>query len=238
MKRLIDIICSATLLAILMPLLLVIGLGIVIESPGAPIYKSRRAGKNYKIFYFYKFRSMRPTAEKDLEALKNQNSYVDNYLEKESDIHLPLRLKSQKLYGDNYKVSEYDYLLENSKIANACFTKVENDPRITKFGGFLRKTSLDELPQLFNILKGDMSFVGNRPLPLGEAEMLTTDADADRFNCSAGLTGLWQTRPDKDNMPAEERRALDIEYAHNEGLVYDFKLCLATVKQVLGMKNA
>ena len=89
------------------------------------------------------------------------------------------------------------------------------DQYITKSGKFLRATSLDELPQLMNILKGDMSIVGNRPLPLYEAELLTSDEHIDRFMGPAVLTGLWQVekRGEAGKLSAEERKQLDIKYA-------------------------
>jgi len=109
------------------------------------------------------------------------------------------------------------------------FMKFENDPRITRVGRFIRKTSLDELPQLFNVLRGEMSIVGNRPLPLYEAEQLTKDSWAKRFLAPAGITGLWQVSPDgKDTMSVEQRIGLDIEYANNFSFLKDIQILAKT----------
>jgi lipopolysaccharide/colanic/teichoic acid biosynthesis glycosyltransferase len=104
----------------------------------------------------------------------------------------------------------------------AKFFKIANDPRITKVGRFLRNSSLDELPQLFNVLIGDMSLVGNRPLPLYEAATLTTNEFVERFMAPAGITGLWQIKKrGKAEMSIDERIGLDISYARKSTLLYD-----------------
>lgn len=116
----------------------------------------------------------------------------------------------------------------------ASFVKLTNDPRITSIGKFIRKTSLDELPQLFNVLRGEMSIVGNRPLPLYEAEQMTRDDWAKRFLAPAGLTGLWQVNPKgKDNLTVEERIGLDIEYAETYSLWLDIKIISRTLPAML-----
>ncbi|MFX4489871.1 sugar transferase, partial [Acinetobacter baumannii] len=93
-------------------------------------------------------------------------------------------------------------------------------PRITKVGKFIRNTSIDELPQLWNVIIGDMSIVGNRPLPLYEAEKLTTDKYAMRFMAPAGITGLWQVeKRGKGEMSEEERLMLDNKYAENHSFI-------------------
>lgn len=121
------------------------------------------------------------------------------------------------------------YKDDNSNKAGMQFFKLENDPRVTLFGKFLRASSIDEIPQLFNIIKGDMSLVGNRPLPLYEAEQLTRDVWAKRFLAPAGLTGLWQvSRRGSEEMSVSERVILDNTYADYHSLFLDFKIILKT----------
>ncbi|MEX0636296.1 MAG: sugar transferase [Ferruginibacter sp.] len=190
--RSIDILVSTTALLFFLPLILLIAIIVKYESKGPAFYSSQRAGKGFKIFNFYKFRTMIVDADKKIEALNNLNVYIDG----------------------NKKVN---------------FFKAKDDPRVTKIGAFLRKTSMDELPQLLNVLKGDMSIVGNRPLPLYEASSLTTNEWAERFMAPAGITGLWQiTKRGKDEMSNEERILLDITYARNRSLKGDLKILIRT----------
>ena len=114
-----------------------------------------------------------------------------------------------------------------------------DEVRLTKFGRALRSTSLDELPELWNIFKGDMSIVGNRPLPLYEAELLTTDEYIERFMAPSGLTGLWQVekRGDQGALSAEERKQLDIKYARNFSFGNDIKIICKTFTAFVQKEN-
>ncbi len=140
-------------------------------------------------------------------------------------------LKFRSMYRNaDQKLKEFEHLNQyDKKEGQAIFQKITNDPRVTRVGKFIRKYSIDELPQLFNILWGDMSLVGNRPLPLYEAEQLTKDDWAFRFLAPAGLTGLWQvTKRGRSDMSVEERIALDIQYAKNYSIWTDIDILFKT----------
>ncbi|WP_343703010.1 sugar transferase [Chitinophaga sp.] len=139
------------------------------------------------------------------------------------------------------KVKELQHLnqYDNKDDKNgAVFFKLSNDPRVTKIGAFLRNTSLDEIPQLINVLKGDMSLVGNRPLPLYEAATLTTDRYAERFIAPAGITGLWQVKKrGKKDMSVDERIGLDIDYAKKHSFFYDMRILANTPGALIQKEN-
>lgn len=196
-KRIFDIVLSLVLITLLLPVFLLIALAIKLESKGPIFYNANRAGRGFRIFKFFKFRTMEVNADKKIDALAHLNQYTD-------------------------------------ATNGPKFFKISNDPRITKVGKFLRNTSLDELPQLFNVLKGDMSLVGNRPLPLYEAATLTTNEFVERFMAPAGMTGLWQIKKrGKADMSTEERISLDILYARNSNLLYDLWIMAKTPKALL-----
>ena len=252
-KRMFDIIFSTLAIIVLSPIFILTAIAIRIESKGPILFKSKRVGTNYTIFDFLKFRSMYVDAEdrlKELSKERNQYAASEEAEDPKTTITAPLGDQAEldmmgtgmesemmisdeeiMLVGDDFVVAESDFAKKKEEEINNAFVKIENDPRVTKVGRFIRKYSIDELPQLFNILKGDMSVVGNRPLPLYEAEKLTADSSIDRFMAPAGLTGLWQVeeRGRGGNMSAEERKQLDITYGQTYSFLLDMKIILRTL---------
>ncbi len=241
-KRLLDISISSLALLIASPVMMLAAIAIRLESKGSIFYRSKRVGSNYKIFNLLKFRTMRPDADKNISSLGHLNLYAGK-----AGMQIPTECPDCKrlgtpcsaiMYADDKSICENFYFFLQDLEKQGIFFKAKDDPRVSRVGKFLRNSSIDELPQLINILKGDMSLVGNRPLPLYEAEMLTTDSRAFRFLAPAGLTGLWQvTKRGKKDMSEEERISLDNNYALNHSLLLDIKIILKTFPALLQTEN-
>ena len=194
-RRLQDIVLSLLALLVLWPVLLVIAIIIVLDSPGAdPIFVQTRVGKNGKEFRFYKFRSMCPNAEAKLEELLDQN----------------------EMEGPAFKIKE--------------------DPRITRFGKFIRATSIDELPQLINVLRGDMSIVGPRP-PLPREVEQYDEYYRQRLLVTPGLTCYWQITPHKNELSFDQWVELDLKYINERSFLTDWKIIFKTFGAVLSMRG-
>ena len=188
LRRAQDIVFSLLALILLAPLALVISLAIVLDSPGdGAIFRQRRVGRDGKLFWLYKFRTMCPDAEKRLNEL----------------------LKLNQMDGPVFKI--------------------KGDPRITRVGRFLRKTSLDELPQLLNVLRGDMSIVGPRPALPREVE-LYSDYQRQRLYVTPGLSCYWQVTPHRNEMSFDEWVALDLKYIQERSFWVDWKIIFLTVR--------
>jgi lipopolysaccharide/colanic/teichoic acid biosynthesis glycosyltransferase len=244
-KRAFDLFVAISALICLSPILLLVVLAIRLESKGKVYYISKRVGR--EPFDFYKLRSMRTGADKELKNLaKDKNQYATaQQAEIDFDKPCPVCAKlpegkscSPIMHIGEHHICDYWYNAQKREVAKtkSAFIKITDDPRITKVGKFIRNTSIDELPQLINVIKGDMSIVGNRPLPVYEAELLTRGFASKRFLAPAGITGLWQVelRGKGGVMSEEERMRLDNEYAdhfigNNYSFWYDLKLILRTV---------
>ena len=191
LRRAQDIVFSLLALILLAPLALLISLAIVLDSPGdGAIFRQRRVGRDGKLFWLYKFCTMCPDAEEQLNELLSQN----------------------QMDGPVFKI--------------------KGDPRITRVGRFLRKTSLDELPQLLNVLQGDMSIVGPRPALPREVE-LYSDYQRQRLYVTPGLSCYWQIAPHRNEMSFDEWVALDMKYIQERSFWVDWKIIFLTVRAML-----
>lgn len=197
-KRLFDIVVAASLLVLLLPLFVLIGLAIVWDSGLPVLYRAERVGRHGRRFRVAKFRSMRAGCDQAAHA-----AFVRSLLEGTT---------SCSLY------------------------KVPDDLRVTRFGSFLRRTSLDELPQLWNVFRGEMSLVGPRPdVPYAVAEY--ADWIHARLNVRPGITGLWQVSG-RSRLSLLEMYRLDLEYVAHASLRADLRILVRTVPVVLGREGA
>ena len=198
-KRAVDLAGTIVGLILLAPVLLVIAALIKLDSRGPVIFRQRRLGLGGREFWFYKFRTMVPDAERKLAELESRN-----------------------------------------ESAGGVLFKIKHDPRVTRLGRFLRRTSLDELPQLFNVLRGDMSLVGPRPLQLRDCERLQRldpEGFARRLTVPQGLTGPWQIGG-RSEEHSETMLRLDLGYVASWSLAQDLKILVQTLPAVLTGRGA
>lgn len=199
-KRIIDLISAVVLIILFSPIMLISAIVIAVTNPGTIFVEkhnktAQRVGKNGKIFYHYKFRSMVPNA---YHLLKTDPRF-------------------RKLY-EEYKRSSY---------------KLHADPRVTKFGKFIRKYSIDEMPQLFNVLKGEMSLVGPRPYFVDELKEQmkkypgTSKYVKETLTVKPGITGNWQVSG-RSKINFDRRIVMDAEYAQKKSILHDIVIILKT----------
>jgi exopolysaccharide biosynthesis polyprenyl glycosylphosphotransferase len=194
-KRLIDVVGSAVLLAFSCPLFIVVAIAIKLDSKGPVFFVQDRVGLNKRRFSMFKFRTMQVGAEARMKELEHLNE------------------KSGPIF------------------------KIRKDPRITRVGRLLRITSIDELPQLLNVLLGDMSIVGPRPLTVRDAMLMEEAWQKRRFSVRPGLTCLWQVSG-RSNLSFEQWMQLDLEYIDHWSLVLDWSILLRTIPAILTARGA
>ncbi len=188
LKRGVDVVLAAVVLAVVAPCLALLAVAIWMESGTPVIFRAQRLGRGGRPFTMYKLRSMAPGSDGALDALMSSN------------------------LGEG-------------------MVKIADDPRVTPLGRLLRRFSLDELPQLWNVLRGDMSLVGPRPHELGEVS-LQDNVHALRLTMRPGLTGLWQVRA-RTNPSLAVRVHDDLEYLNRWSLLLDLAIALWTIPVLL-----
>lgn len=196
LNKFIDSFASLIILILLFPLLFLVFILIMLESKGPVFCYSYRVGMNYHIFKFYQFRTM----YREAYLLKNQHSYI-NANQKGSDKSESIEPLSRQLIlsvnpdkiriKDNGFVDEPKYESKKTDLNIEVINNIKNDPRFTRTGRWIHNMNLDKLPQLFNILKGDISLIGDCPLPINEAEKLVSDELVNRLMRPVGFIRFW-----------------------------------------------
>jgi exopolysaccharide biosynthesis polyprenyl glycosylphosphotransferase len=194
-KRLFDLVVTTLSMPVVLPLMVMIGVAIKLDSPGPVLFIQQRVGLRKHLFPMYKFRSMHVGAEKKLKEIEHLNE------------------------------------------AEGPIFKMTNDPRITRVGHFIRKTSLDELPQLFNVLRGEMSLVGPRPMSIRDVDLFDRGIERKRFSVKPGITCIWQVSG-RSSLPFHRWLELDLEYIEHWSLWLDLKILLKTIPAVVKSKGA
>jgi lipopolysaccharide/colanic/teichoic acid biosynthesis glycosyltransferase len=194
LKRGFDLLVSALVVVIGLPLWIAIAIAIKVESRGPVLYRDRRVGLNEREFQMIKFRTMRANAPQLQQRLEAENE------------------------------------------AEGALFKLRDDPRVTRVGAFLRRFSLDEVPQVLNVLRGQMSLVGPRPLPIRDYKLLEP-WHRKRYLVLPGMTGLWQIAGRSD-LSFDDLVRLDFYYLENWSIWLDISILLRTVPAVMAGRGA
>ncbi|MCI0589991.1 MAG: sugar transferase [Gammaproteobacteria bacterium] len=202
LKRGVDIVGSLLAILILSPVMLITALIITTTSTGPVLFKQIRLGRKGVPFTFYKFRSMRSSVDESIHR-----EYITKFI--------------------NGKLEEI-----NQGDMTKPLYKLKSDPRVTRIGRIIRKTSIDELPQLFNVLRGDMSLVGPRPPLPYEAEQYQSWHLRRILEMKPGITGLWQVEG-RSETSFDDMVRLDLRYIRSCSFMLDVKILIKTVKVVI-----
>ncbi|MCE5323148.1 sugar transferase [bacterium] len=206
-KRILDLIAASLGLVLSAPLAAVVSLLIKISSPGPILFKQVRIGKGGEKFIFYKFRSMRVDCDDS-----SHRKYMKLFIEGNEEELKSFNQRGKKIY------------------------KMTCDDRVTAVGRFLRRTSLDELPQLLNVLKGDMSMVGPRPHIPYEVD-LYQDWHRRRLQGLPGITGWWQIHG-RSRVTFDESVKMDIWYLEHQSVILDIRIMLRTITKAIVGRGA
>jgi lipopolysaccharide/colanic/teichoic acid biosynthesis glycosyltransferase len=212
-KRFLDLALATIFLLLLFPLMLLIAVLIKLDSAGPVIFVQKRVG------------GRRRSSGGVIWEIRTFPFYKFRSMVKDADPAL----------HKEYIQAFVEGRTEKSEADEAKF-KLTGDPRITRVGRLLRRTSLDELPQLLNVIKGEMSLVGPRPVPTYEVAQYQ-DSHSERLACLPGMTGLWQVKG-RCQVPFEEMIRMDIEYVRNQSLWLDLKVLWFTLPAVLSGRGA
>jgi lipopolysaccharide/colanic/teichoic acid biosynthesis glycosyltransferase len=206
-KRALDVVGATIAILLSSPVMLLTAIAVGLTSPGPIILKQVRLGKRGVPFVFYKFRSMVVGGDDRIHR-----EYVTSLI-------------SGDLEGLNQGSAERPLY------------KIKSDPRVTPVGRFIRKTSIDELPQLFNVLKGEMSLVGPRPPLAYEAEKYQSWHLRRILEAKPGMTGIWQVEG-RSRTSFDDMVRMDLRYIESSSLIVDLKILIKTVKVVFGCEGA
>jgi lipopolysaccharide/colanic/teichoic acid biosynthesis glycosyltransferase len=233
LKRFGDLVLSCLFLVLFSPVILIIAIAIKLDSRGPVVFRQERMGYDWRSrqqrpFIFYKFRSMYDNCDQSV----HQN-HVQQRIRSQSIGSIPERAP-----GPPPPEAEHSnpLTLKHENDVDARLTKLTDDCRITRVGRVLRQSSLDELPQLWNVIKGDMSLVGPRPVPLYEVAEYEP-WHLQRLLATPGMTGLWQVKG-RGWVTLDQMARLDIEYISRQSFRLDLAILLSTIPAVLSGRGA